>query len=292
MLEKIRNRKKDSGDFQEEKIKFTVKDWWKYLIGILILVIYLFPFYVVINVSLKASNDLTSRIHFPDEIVWDNFKNVIQSGDIFIALKNNIIITVLILLFEIVLGCMAAYGIQRNPTKLTNFIRSAVMAVMMITPLTVLVGVYSTMSKLHLISTYIGITLVMCAFGLPLVIFLYSNFMASIPIELDEAASIDGASNFQIFYKIILPQLKTVTVSVIILQGVSVWNEYTFANYFLTSKSMQMITLVIKSYFSSVTNDYGSAAATAVLGMLPLVIVYLCLQKYFIKGQIDGAVKG
>ena len=100
------------------------------------------------------------------------------------------------------------------------------------------------------------------AFGL--VIFLYTNFISSIPVALDEAAAIDGASNFQVFFKIILPQLKTVTVTVIILQGVSVWNEYTYAYYFLQKTSMRTITLVIKTFFSAVSNDYGAAAATAI----------------------------
>ena len=84
---------------------------------------------------------------------------------------------------------------------------------------------------------------------------------------------------------------KTVTVTVIILQGVSVWNEYTYAYYFLQKTSMRTITLVIKTFFSAVSNDYGAAAATAVIGMLPLIIVYLCLQKYFIQGQVDSAIK-
>lgn len=276
---------------KEEKIKFKAKDWWKYLISICLLVIYLYPFYIILNVSLKAFADNSSRIQFPEEIYWGNFESVINSGDIFMGIRNCLIITVFVLLLEIVLGCMASYALARNQSRLNEVVRSLIMSVMMITPLTILVGVYSTMSNIHATSTYWGMVLVLSSFGLPLVIFLYTNFISSIPVSLDEAAAIDGASNLQIFFKIILPQLKTVTVTVIILQGVSVWNEYTYSYYFLQETSMRTITLVIKTYFSAVSNDYGGAAATAVIGMLPLVILYLFLQRYFIQGTIDSAVK-
>lgn len=278
--------------FSDEKMRFRISDWWKYLISLFLLLIYLFPFYVIINVSLKAFSDTTSKMHFPNPIYWENFNKVIQSGEIFTGIKNSLIITVLVLLMEIVVGCMAAYALARNQSKLNEVVRSLIMSVMMITPLTILVGIYSTMSHIHATSTYWGMVLVLGAFGLPLVIFLYTNFISSIPVALDEAAAIDGASNIQVFFRIILPQLKTVTVTVIILQGVGVWNEYTYSYYFLQKTSMRTITLVIKTFFSAVSNDYGAAAATAVIGMAPLVIIYLCLQKYFIQGQVEGAVKG
>ena len=287
----LKRKKALTNEFAEEKIKLRAKDWWKYVLAVFLLFIYLVPFYVIINVSLKTFEDTSSRLLFPENIYWGNFEKVIQSGEIFMGIKNCLIITVLVLIVEIVVGCMAAYALARNQTKFNEFIRNAIMSVMMITPLTILVGVYSTMSKIHATSTYWGMVLVLTAFGLPLVIMLYTNFISSIPVALDEAAAIDGASNIQVFFRIILPQLKTVTVTVIILQGVGVWNEYTYAYYFLQKADMQTITLVIKSFFSAVMNDYGAAAATAVIGMMPLIIVYLCLQKYFIQGQMDSAIK-
>ncbi len=277
---------------KEEKIKFRLRDWWKYLISLLLLVIYLFPFYVILNVSLKSFTDTTSRLKFPSKIYWGNYQGVFQSGDIFIGIRNCLIITGFILLTEIVVGCMAAYALARNQSRLNEVVRSLILSVMMISPITILVGVYSIMSNIHATSTYWGMVLVLGSFGLPVVIFLYTNFISSIPETLDEAAAIDGASNLQVFFRIIMPQLKTVTVTVIILQGVGVWNEYTYSYYFLQKTSMRTITLVIKTYFSAVSNDYGGAAAVAVIGMLPLVVLYLFLQKYFIQGTVDSAIKG
>jgi raffinose/stachyose/melibiose transport system permease protein len=296
-MKKIFNKKKDDKDEtyydpeKEPSIPFRKKDWWKYIISLIILFIYLFPFYVIINVSLKPFNDTSSRIVAANPVYWGNFQQIFKSGEIFIGIKNSLIITVFVLIVEIVIGCLASYALARNQTRFNSIVRSLIMGVMMISPLTTLVGVYSTMSKIHGTSTYWGIVLVLSSFGLPMVIFLYTNFISSIPRVLDEAAAIDGASNLQTFFMIILPQLKTVTVTVIILQGVGTWNEYTYSYYFLQKSDMMTITLVIKQFFGSVMNDYGQAAANAVIGMLPLIIVYLFLQKYFIQSQVDSAIK-
>ncbi len=276
---------------QEERVPWRKKDWWRYLVSALLLLVYLFPFYVIIMVSLKTFNDTSPRAVFPHPIYWGNFAAIFKSGEIFIGMKNSLIITVGVLALQVVIGSLAAYALSRNQTKFNEVVRNLIMSVMMITPLTTLVGVYSTMSKIHGTSTYWGIILILSAFGLPLTIFLYTNFIGSIPRALDEAAAIDGAGNLQTFFMVILPQLRTVTVTVLILQGVGIWNEYTYSYYFLQKQSMATITLVIKTFFGSVMNDYGQAAANAVIGMLPLIVLYLFLQKYFIQGQVDSAIK-
>ena len=289
----IKKRKAQKLAEKTEDIRWTITDWWKYLISLVLILIYLFPFYILITISLKEKTDKSSRLAFPfGRIYWGNFQKVISKGDIFLGIKNCIIITAFTLLVLVVVGSMASYALQRNQSRWNQFLRNAIMGVMMITPLTILVGIYSTMSKIGGISTYWGIVLILSAFGLPLAIMLYTNFIAQIPRELDEAAMVDGAGIATTFFRIILPQLKTITVTIIILQGVLTWNEFTFASYFLQKKSMLTITLAIRSYFSSVSNDYGGAAAAAAIGILPLVVVYLSLQKYFIQGQMDGAVKG
>ena len=165
------------------------------------------------------------------------------------------------------------------------------MGVMMVPPLSILVSLYSVLVKMHGVNQYWGIILILVTFELPLSIFLYSNFISSIPGALDEAASIDGCGPVRTFFRIILPQLKPVTASVVILTGVHCWNDYQFSLYVLQSPKLRTIPLAIASYFSQTTSNINAAAAAALLAILPIVIVFLFLQKYFIQGMVDSAIK-
>lgn len=280
---------------KEKKTKnryLHASSWWKYLLSAVILVIYLLPIYVVVVTSLKPVTDNSSRLMLPKVLYWGNYLKAMNSGGLLIAIKNTIIITVFVVIIEVFAGCLAAYPLARNRSRLNRVVKGLVMGVMMVPSLSIVVGVYSTLVKLHAISTYWGIVIVTAAFGLPLSIYLYSNFISSIPISLDEAATIDGASAAQTFLNVILPQLKPVTVSVIIMKGVGAWNEYAYSLYILQKPQMYNITLTIRQFFAESLNDLNAAAAGAVLGIVPVIIIYLFLQKYFIQGSLDSAVKG
>lgn len=278
---------------KREKNRFLHDNaWWKYVISLILLVIYLLPIYVILMASFKPFTDHSSRLLPPKAFYMGNYIKVLRDGGLLNALKNTMIITACIVALEVVIGCLAAYPLARNRSNFNKFIRVLIMGVMMIPPLSIVVGVYSTLVSIHAISTFWGIILVTAAFGLPMSIYLYSNFIRSIPISLDEAAMIDGAGPLQTFGYIILPQLKPVTVSVIIMKGVSAWNEYAYSRYILQRKEMFNITLTVKQYFSENLNDLNAAAAGAVIAICPVIVIYLFLQKYFIKGQLDSAVKG
>ena len=194
---------------------------------------------------------------------------------------------------EVVFGCMAAYAFARNRSRFNSFMQSFCLGIMMIPPLSILVGVYTELVALGGINQQWAVIVIAAAFGLPMSIHLYTNFINSIPVALDEAAAIDGAGVLRTFWSIILPQLKPVTVSVIILKGVTAWNEYLYPYYILQKPSKYTLVLLIRQFFGgadSAQNMHGAAAA-AVLCVLPLVVAYLCLQKYFIQGQVDSAVK-
>lgn len=266
--------------------------WWKYVISAVIVVIYLLPIYAVIVMAFKSPQDYTPRLAMPTKLYLGSFTKAIEDANILNALKNTAIITVGVVAIEVLAGCLAAYPLARNRTKLNNFIMKFIMAIMMVPALSIVVGVYSILVSIRGINTYWGVILVTSAFGLPLSIFLYRNFISAIPVSLDEAATIDGASTLQTFFRVILPQLAPVTVSVIIIKGIGAWNEYAYSLYVLQKKKMFNITLTVKSFFSENVTDLNAAAAAALIGTLPTIIAYLFLQKYFIQGQLDSAVKG
>lgn len=273
---------------KKRKIRRYVICW---LISAVLCLVYLFPFYIVINVSLKPKTEMASRLALPTKLYLDNYIQVLKSGDILTAIRNNALIIIGSLILIIFVGSLAAYPLARLQTKWNEFIRKLFMGIMMITPLTILVGVYSILAKIGAISTYWGIILILTTFGVPQAVYMYTNFISTIPTALDEAAAIDGAGKFQTFFRVIFPQMAPVTVTVIIMQGVNIWNNYLFTHYILQKKQMFTVTQVVSGYFSTTSSDYGGAAAAAVLGMLPVVILYLCLQKYFVRGAMDSAVK-
>lgn len=265
--------------------------WWKYLVAALIIAIYLIPLYVLAMQSLKGVTDSSTRLAFPEVVVWDNYLSIIEDGTMLRAFKNSGIIALCTITLEIVLGCMAAYPLARNDSKFNGLIRNVFMGVMMIPPLTVLVGVYTFLVGIQAINTHWGLVFTLVAFGLPMAVFMFTNFITAIPRELDEASVIDGANVMQTFFHIILPQLKPIVATVTILHGVSAWNEYAYSMYVLQKPDLMTVTLTIKKYFSNVAIDYGGAAASAVIAILPLIIVYLFLQDAFVQGQVDSAIK-
>ena len=278
---------------KKEKNRFLhASNWWKYLVSLLIVVIYLLPIYVIIVASLKPVTDTSSRLLLPKTIYWGNYIKAFDAGGLLNAIKNTLIITVFVVLIEVFAGCLAAYPLARNRSKLNKAVKLLIMGVMMVPSMSIVVGVYSTLVSMRAISTYWGIIIVTAAFGLPLSIYLYSNFITSIPTSLDEAAAIDGAGAAQTFFHIIIPQLKPVTVSVIIMKGVGAWNEYAYSLYILQKPQMYNITLTIKQFFAESMNDLNAAAAGAVMGIVPVIIIYLILQKYFVQRTPDSAVKG
>jgi raffinose/stachyose/melibiose transport system permease protein len=263
------------------------------VVSVLLVVLYMLPLYVLVTMSFKRITDHSSRLSLPQPATWENYQAVFADGGVARSLLNTAVITVGTVVLQVVIGGMAAYPLARRRTRLNVWVQGVILGVMMIPPLSILVGVYSTMVSLHATSTYWGIIVISVAFGLPLPIYMFANFIVTIPRSLDEAAELDGCGPLRTFFLVISPQLKPAIVSVVILNGVGIWNEYGYSLYLLQDPNMYTMTLRISQYFSaSSANNLNGAAAAAVIAILPVLAAYLLLQKYFIKGALDGAVKG
>lgn len=273
------------------KNKKKKQNWIKTMAALLIIALHICPFYILLNLSFKQMSDRSSRWIPALKPYFQNYATAMEKGNLDRAISNTAVIVFFSVIIVVVVGAMAAYPLSRHNTRRNQFILTFVVGVMMVPQLSILVPLYKEMVALQGINHIWGIVLVSATFHLPLSIYMYTNFIKTIPSDLDEAAMIDGCSRFQAFFKIILPCLKPTTVSVIILTGVGIWNDYQFQLYFLQKPALRTITLSMTTFFSDNRQDLGAAAAAAVTVVLPPVLIYIFLQKYFVKGAIDSAVK-
>ena len=267
------------------------KTWWRYIVSIPILFVYIAPFYILLTVAFKHPFDMSSRWVAPGYLYLEHFRTALSTGRIVQAMQDSFIITLFTVTIIVIIGAMAAYPLARRISKLNNFVRILIMGVMMIPPLSIIVPLYRVMLFIDGINTFYGVILLLVTFQLPLAIFIFTNFIRSLTPALDEAAAIDGCGLLRTFFSIILPQLKPVIVTVIILTGVTAWNDYQFSRFFLQSNRIMSVTQAVSGFFAQVNSNIGAAAAAAALGVLPLIVIFLFLQKYFIKGMVDSAVK-
>lgn len=264
---------------------------WKIALTALISAVAILPIYITVMVSLKPQTDLGSFWVPPHTVVLENFVGAFVIGRMATAFMNTAVITAGSVALIVLLSAMAAYPLARHRSRLNRVVTTFMLSILMVPGLSLLVPLYVVLVHIRGISTYWGIILIHVTFNLPIAIFLYLNFIHAIPRDFDEAALIDGSSVYAVFARIILPLLRPVTVSIIILAGVAVWNDYQFSLYFLQSPSMRVITLAISSFFAVSGGNTHMAAAAAVVAIVPITALYIALQKYFVQGVLDSALK-
>jgi raffinose/stachyose/melibiose transport system permease protein len=267
----------------------------KRLLSVLALVITLFhliPFYILITTAIKAKGDFSSKWVFPTEISFQNFSEAWEKANMGSALMNTSIITFSAAFLLIILGSMAAYPLARRQTRLNKYVYMIFISIMVIPPLTALVPLYQLVVDIGMMNTRTIAILNNVASFMPLTIFLYAGFIRStVPKELEEAAKIDGASTLGIFFKIVFPLLKPITATVLIISCVFIWNDYQFAIFFLQSEEVKTLTVAISSFFGENANNLNLVASAAIIAMLPMTVLFLFLQRFFIEGLAAGSVK-
>lgn len=259
---------------------------------ILVSLIAAVPFYLLILLALKHPEGGLGSIGFLPDFHLKNMTEAWKHSDLGRAMLNNVIMTVGGVFLLVFLASMAGFAIARVQSRLNRIIFAILLVCMMIPGIINTVPLYTLLIRLKGINTYWSMICVMAANALPFSVFLYTSFIRAVPTSLEESAVIDGCSYFSAFWKITFPLIGPVTASVVILQGLGMWNNYAQAVFFLQDKAHRNIPLAVSLFFQQYGANWPLMAAAALIGLVPAVIMFLLFQKYFVEGITTGAIKG
>ena len=261
---------------------------------VLTAIFFLVPFaFILVIASKDAVESSLLQFSWPKNFVLlDNITQAISARDylMVIAFINSVILTVVSVAALVILSAMVAYIWQRRAGRSSGLINLLVLAGLIVPP--AIVPTIWVLQKVGLFKTMPGLILIEIAFGLPFCILLVRAFIASVPRELDEAALVDGANPVQIFFRVILPVLKSVIMTVIILQTVFIYNDFQNPLYFLPGTENATIQLTLLNFQSQFTSQYNLLFATVLLVTIPPLIMFVFFNRKIVEGMAAGSVKG
>lgn len=277
---------------QGKRKKFTKKIIF-YVALLILSAIWVIPIFTLVATAIKSKSEFytgTSLFALPGKIAWDNFINAFTKGKLFLYMKNDLIISGLKVPAGIIIEALAAFALTRlNIRHKTGWFIFFIIGMML--PLqTALVPINIIYSKLGLLNTYFGLFFVYIGFGISFGILILRGFFNGIPKEIDDAAYIDGCSKLQLFARIIMPVSKPAIATLVITDFLATWNEYLLASVIINDNSMKTVPPGILTFVGEHSTDYGYLCAGVLISIIPILIVYLVFQRYFVEGMA-GAIK-
>lgn len=256
-------------------------------------VIFIIPFLFMLVNSLKERRESNLlNLSLPEIFHWENYATVFSANNyqILTAFKNSILITACSVLLLVILGSMAGYVLQRRTDKAHRFINSLILTGLMV-PAAILPTIWM-MQNMHIYKTLFGMIMIEVALQIPFTIMLYRGFMNSVPEELEEAGYIDGCSKLKLFTTIIFPLLKPVSATVIILNAVTIFNDFTNPLYFLPGAKNVTVQLTLYNFMGQYSSSYNLLFADVIIIIIPMLILFIFFSKRIVSGMVAGAVKG
>ena len=260
---------------------------------VLAALVFFAPFYFILVNSFKTLGEIVlDASALPSRLVWENYRAALDQVQFVRVFANSTFITAGSILGMLVLGSMTGWKLARNPGNLSRLIFFAFVASMVIPFQSVMIPLVKVASVAKLINNRAGLVLIYWGFGLPFAVFLYHGFVKGVPFELEESARLEGCGEWRLYWHIVFPLLKTINVTVIILQTLWVWNDFLLPSLILYSRRLHTIPLGINRFFGQYLNLWDKALPTLVLSTVPIILFFLALQKHMIRGIADGALKG
>ncbi len=276
------------------KKRKTVKESITYVILAIWALINLFPVYWMFTFSLKSNPEIFGEnvAGLPREWLWSNYAKALEVGNIFRYFVNSAIIAIATIAIVMAVALMATFALTRFIWKGREMMNSFLMLGLTIPIHASIVPIYVTLSRLQLLNTYTSLIIPYAAFSLAMAILICTGFMEGIPMELDEAACIDGGGTFLIFFKIIVPLMKPAVATVSIYTFLQCWNELMFANIFVSDSAHKTLPVGIQSLSGQYTTEWGPIGAAMVMATFPMLLFYIFFTKKIQDSFIAGAIKG
>ncbi len=269
-----------------------------YVVLVVLLLAFISPFILVLINSFKDMSDITANpfsLTGEHGFTLENFTGAMEAMNFWTVFGNSLIITISATVLTIVVSAMAAYVIARNPNWPACALLLMLMVASMVIPFQVLMvpivsvygGIFGVLAnRLTLILMHVGFSVSMATFMFQGAIF------TSVPAEIEEAAEIDGCSKWRTFWSIVFPLLKPMIATVTVIDAMAFWNDYLLPSLVLTDKNLYTIPIATQVFYGTYSTDIGLVMAALLLAMLPILLLYLFLQRYIIAGVAAGAVKG
>ncbi len=257
-------------------------------------VIYIYPVFLMFINSVKPFSEVVvDVIALPKSIQIQNYVDVISKMKYMQLFKNNLVITIIGVVGIIGFSALTAYMIDRRQSRYTKIMYILIITPMLIPFQTIMITLLKVMNVIRLSGSTWGLGIQYWGFGIPMATFIYCNFMKTIPKSLDESALIDGASTFRTFLSVILPLLKSVTATIVVLDVMWIWNDFLLPLLMVNSRQ-ETKTLVLSAYtfVGQFNTQWHYAMTSMVLAVLPSILFFIVLQKYIVDGVVAGAVKG
>ncbi len=269
--------------------------WMRPAVAIIVTAVFFLPLYVaLVNVFKRGTLISKQPASLPLPPTLDNISRVLSRPDrlYWVSLTNSLVVTSLSILVLTVLSATLGHYLARQRARWSRWLLLLLLCGLMIPPQVILLPITRVLRAAHLMTTLQGLVLFNVGYYIPFGVFVFTGFIRSIPVELEEAATIDGASRGQVFWRIVFPLLRPATASVLIFLGVWIWNDFLNPLIILGPGRGTTITTGIYRSIGQYQADFGAMFALMFLATLPVLIFYLVLQKHFIKGLTGGAIKG
>jgi multiple sugar transport system permease protein len=280
-----------------ERAKRRKQRNWNWLLWIAvagIVIFCLFPFYWLVNTSLKTGPDLSSASLFPPNPTLENYKSIFQNSDFTKALRNSAIVALTTTVLALAVGSFCAYAIARLHFRGKAFLLGLILSITTFPGIAIAAPLFKLWTDINIYNTLIGLIIPYLTFALPLAIYIMVSFFREIPRDLEEAALVDGATHFQAFRKVVLPLAAPGLATAGILTFIFAWNEFLWAITLTSSPAARTVPAAIAFFTGSTQFEVplGTISAASVTISIPLILLVLFFQKRIVAGLTAGAVKG